>query len=66
MMELSYRTSLHANINLLLPEYYYSAEASERVGKMLSTITEGQARYLYRLCLQKKRIELKLFIVAHI
>ena len=66
MMDLSYCTSLHTNINLLLPEYSYSTENRERVGKMLSNLTQGQAKYLYRLCMQKKRIELKLFIVAHI
>lgn len=66
MLDLSYQTSLHTKIELLLPEYSYSAEDRERIGKMLRTITEGQAKHLYRLCMQKKRIELKQFIVAHI
>lgn len=66
MIDLSYKTSLHTHINLLLPEYSYKSEDGERIGKMLNTLTEGQAKYLYRLCKQKKRIELKMFIVAHI
>lgn len=65
MIDLSYQTSLHTKIELLLPEYR-STNDRERIGKMLRSITEGQAKHLYRLCMEKKRIELKQFIVAHI
>jgi len=62
MIELSYQTSLAIKIVVLLPEY----NLSEPLAEMLRQITEGQARYLYSLAVNKKRDELKQFIVAHI
>lgn len=62
MLELSYQTSLATKIASVLPEYRFS----EPLGELIRNLKDNEAKYLYKLCTNRHKDELKQFIEAYI